>query len=108
MASTGWWPTPSACAREIGVRLALGVRTIEVDLMLVRQGMLLASIGIAAGMILTLLFTGSGALLFGLGPNDPLTLGLVALVLAGATLLATWVPARRAGQVDPALALGAE
>ena len=40
------------------------------------------------------------ALLFGLGPNDPLTLGLVALVLAGATLLATWVPARRAGLMD--------
>src|SRR5439155_1025917 len=101
--------TVSLRSREIGVRLALGARPIEVDLMLVRQGMLLAGLGIAAGMVLTLLLTGSlRALLFGVGPNDPLTLGLVAAVLGGATLLATWVPARRAGRVDPALVLAAE
>ncbi|MEO8452191.1 MAG: FtsX-like permease family protein, partial [Gemmatimonadota bacterium] len=101
--------TVSLRLREIGLRLALGARPAEVGLMLVRQGMILVGIGIATGMVLTFVITGSlRALLFGVSPNDPVTLGLVALVLISATLFATWIPARRAGHVDPALTLVGE
>ena len=95
--------------REIGVRLALGARTPDILAMVLGQGMRLAllgvAIGIGAALALTRLLTG---LLFGVAPADPLTFIAVPLALALVALLACWLPARRAMQVDPMTALREE
>jgi ABC-type antimicrobial peptide transport system permease subunit len=101
--------TVSLRAREIGLRLALGASPGMVGAMMVRQGMRLVAVGIGVGLGLTILITGFlRTLLFGVSRNDPVTLIAVALVLGGATLVATWIPARRAGRLDPALTLVGE
>ena len=93
-------------SQEIGIRMALGAQHGDVLRLVVRQGMLLAGAGIAAGLLgalgLSRLLT---ALLFSVKPNDPLTFALVAVVLAAIAFLACWIPARRATRVDPILAL---
>ncbi|HEX8209906.1 MAG TPA: ABC transporter permease [Longimicrobium sp.] len=95
--------------REIGVRIALGARPGDVSAMVVAGGARLAAIGVAVGVAIAL-----GAsqllstLLFGVGAADPLTYGGVAALLLGMTLLATWIPARRASRVDPMVALRSE
>jgi len=95
--------------REIGLRLALGARPGLVRMMIVNQGVRLVAAGIAAGLGLTFLITRSlQALLYGVSHNDPATLLLVTLMLGGAALLAAWVPATRAGRVDPAVTLGGD
>ena len=70
--------------------------------MFVKRGMLLAGIGVALGLAaafpLTQLMT---AVLYGVGPHDPLTLAGVAAILVGAAALASWIPARRASRIDP-------
>jgi putative ABC transport system permease protein len=92
--------------QEIGIRLALGAQATDVLKLLVGQGMILAAVGIAIGVVLagalTRLMTN---LLFGLSPNDPLTFAVIALLLAGVALLACYIPARRATKVDPLVAL---
>ncbi len=92
--------------QEIGIRLALGAQTRDVLKLVVKQGMTLTLIGVALGLgsalALTRLMEG---LLFGVSPTDPLTFGVIALLLAGVALLACWIPARRATQVDPLIAL---
>jgi len=92
--------------REIGIRVALGADRGRVLGMLVRQGLLLASIGAGIGLIgamgLTRLLSG---LLYRVRPMDPLTFGLVPLVLVGVAALASYIPARRATKVDPIVAL---
>jgi putative ABC transport system permease protein len=94
---------------EIGIRMALGARPVEVLDLVVRRSMgwTLAGVGagIAASFGLTRLLTG---LLFGVRPMDPLVLGAAALVVAGVALLASYVPARRATRVDPIAALRCE
>jgi ABC-type antimicrobial peptide transport system permease subunit len=95
--------------REIGIRLALGARQHEVQRMILRAGGGLALVGIAIGLAGA--FAGSrviAAYLFGVQPIDPLTLGSATLVLLPVALLATWIPARRATRVDPAITLRAE
>ncbi|HEX6536984.1 MAG TPA: ABC transporter permease [Gemmatimonadaceae bacterium] len=96
-------------AREIGIRIALGASREHVVRMVVRQGAALAvtgiAIGIAGALLLTRLMT---SLLFGVTPSDPATFGAVVVVLGAVALLASWVPARRAARVDPALAMRAE
>jgi predicted permease len=92
--------------REIGIRVALGARTGQVMRSVLRSGMAL----VGAGMLLGLLGALAGArslssLLFGVDPADPLVYGLVALLLLGTALAATWVPARRAARVDPMTSL---
>lgn len=95
--------------REIGLRLALGARPGLVRGMIVTQGVRLVAAGIAVGLILTVMLTRSlQALLYGVGHNDPATLLLVTAMLGGAALLAAWIPATRAGRVDPAVTLGGE
>ncbi|HEX5081123.1 MAG TPA: ABC transporter permease [Blastocatellia bacterium] len=91
---------------EMGIRMALGARARDVLKMIVRQGMMLALIGVAAGLLLALALTRwMQNLLFGVNPGDPLTLVCVAVLLALVALLACWIPARRATKVDPLVAL---
>ncbi|HEX2491836.1 MAG TPA: FtsX-like permease family protein, partial [Blastocatellia bacterium] len=92
--------------REIGLRIALGARPRDVIGMVVGRGMLLTSIGAAAGLGLSLALTRfMSGMLFGVGAKDPLTFACVSLLLAGVALMACYVPARRATKVDPMIAL---
>ena len=95
--------------REIGVRVALGAQEGQVVGLILGQGLLLALFGILVG--LPLAFGASRVVagtLYNVSPNDPLSFGLVALVLAGIAGLASYVPARRAIEVDPLEALRGE
>jgi predicted permease len=95
--------------REIGVRIALGAESARVARMVLKQGLLLAVVGVTLGLVaaygLTRLMTG---LLFGVSAVDPLTYAVVAVCLSGVALLASYVPARRASRVDPMEALRIE
>jgi predicted permease len=91
---------------EIGVRMALGARRGEVVRMVVRQGMSTTAAGIAVGIIAALALTRvMGSLLYDVAPTDGPTFGVVCAVLALAALLACCLPALRASQVDPVVAL---
>jgi putative ABC transport system permease protein len=101
--------TVSQRTQEMGIRMALGARGRDVLSMVVRQGALLAAIGVVIGIGVGLGVTRSlSYFLFGVSPFDPLTFGAVAVVLLGAGLVATYFPARRATKVDPMIALRAE
>ena len=92
--------------REVGVRLALGAQPSQVVHMVVRQGMVVAAIGLGVGLIGAIVagrfMTG---LLYGVGPFDVATLAGVTAVIGLATLVANWLPALRAAHVDPLTAL---
>jgi predicted permease len=92
--------------REIGVRIALGAQWRDVLKLILKSGMFLVTtgliIGLAGALTLTRLMT---SLLFEVSPADPLTFGAVALCVILATLLACYIPARRAIKVDPLVAL---
>jgi len=95
--------------REIGIRLALGAREQVVQRMFVRHGLLLAGIGLVVGLAAAVALTRlMSTLLFEVSPVDPVTYGLVSLVLIVAAVLASYIPARRATMVDPVEALRAE
>jgi len=75
----------------------------------VGQGMKLALAGVAIGLLASLILMRlMKTLLFGINPTDPLTFGVLALLLIFVAFLACWVPARRATKVDPMIALRAE
>ncbi len=92
--------------REIGVRMALGAQVGDVRTMFLRHGLWLTAIGTAIGLGIALVLTRvMSAFLFGVGPMDPITYLVVSAVLAGMTLVATYLPAQRATRVDPVVAL---
>jgi predicted permease len=95
--------------REIGVRMALGAQIGDVRKMFLWHGLRLTTLGIAIGIGIALMLTRvMSAFLFGVGPMDPITYAAVSAVLAGMTLVATYLPAHRASRVDPVVALRAE
>jgi putative ABC transport system permease protein len=95
--------------RELGIRMALGADTGTVLGMVTGAGMRLSLAGLAVGLVSTLALSRVlRSFLYGVEPYDPLTLGSVALVLLGVSLLACLAPARRATRVGPATVLQAE
>jgi predicted permease len=91
---------------EVGIRLALGAQRTDVRRLFLRHGLALALIGIALGVGAAKLLTPvMSTLLYGVGPTDPLTYGGVATVLGAVTLIAIYLPARRASRGDPIVAL---
>jgi len=95
--------------REIGIRMALGAQERDVVGLVVRQAMILAASGLAAGTAAALLLSQTMTkMLFSIGPTDPATFAAVAAILAAVAVLASYVPARRATRVDPIIALRAE
>lgn len=92
--------------QAIGVRLALGAQARDILALILKQGMQLALPGIAIGLGVSYgLMRLMRGLLFEVAPADPLTFGLLALLLTLVALLACYLPARRATQVDPLVAL---
>jgi putative ABC transport system permease protein len=95
--------------REIGIRMALGADRSMVLRLVIRQGLVLTAIGVALGLAAG----AAGAqvlqsLLFGISALDPLAFGGAALLFGIVSLAASYLPARRATQVDPMVALRAE
>jgi ABC-type antimicrobial peptide transport system permease subunit len=95
--------------REIGIRMALGARRAQVLALVLRHGLILTAIGIAAGL------AGAAAgtrlledMLFGVTRLDPLTFGAVSLLFGLAAMIASYLPARRATSIDPMVALRSE
>jgi predicted permease len=95
--------------REIGVRMALGAQVIDVLKLVVGQGMKLALVGVALGLVASVALTKTmKTLLFGVSATDPVTFAAIALLLTLVALLACFVPARRAARVNPTIALRSE
>ncbi len=96
----------AARTREIGIRMALGARPDEVHRMVIRQGIRLALIGIAAGLAGALVASRIlASLLFGVSGADSLIYAGVSILLILVALAACYIPARRAAAVDPMIAL---
>jgi predicted permease len=95
--------------REIGIRLALGATPAHILRLVVRQGMVLAAVGVGIGLIGAFALTRlMGSLLFGVQSTDPLTFVVIAMLLAVIALLASYIPARRAARIDPMVSLRCE
>jgi len=95
--------------REIGIRVALGAGRGRIRTMVLNQGMRATFVGLGIGVACAVAVTRvMGALLYGMSPTDPVTFGLVTLVLAVTALAACLVPALRATKVDPIVALRCE
>jgi len=93
----------------LGVRLALGAERRDVLRLVLGQGMRLVGIGVAIGLAASLLFSQVlKKMLFNVSATDPLTYAAIVLLLVGVTVLATWLPARRAARTDPLVAIRAE
>lgn len=97
---------------EIGIRMALGAERSDVLKMVMRQGMILALLGILLGLIGSYVLTkyleswmNLSKMMFGVKLNDPLTYGVIALGLTLIALVACFIPAWRATKVDPMIAL---
>jgi ABC-type antimicrobial peptide transport system permease subunit len=95
--------------REVGIRLAIGASAPGVQWLLVRQALMPVMVGILAGITATY-WAGTfiQAFLHQVDARDPATLGIVTLLLVIATAIAAWLPAYRAGRLDPAVILRAQ
>lgn len=94
---------------EIGIRLALGAQLSDVLGLVLKHGLKLTAIGAALGLFGAYLATRAiTSVLYGVSATDPLTFGVVSLLLIGVALLACYVPSRRATKVDPLIALRSE
>ena len=95
--------------REMGIRIALGAQAVQVRWLVVRQGLRLTIAGLVVGGGVALIATRAMTkLLFNVAPNDPATLIGVALLLAGTSIAAAWIPALKASRADPSVALRAD
>ena len=95
--------------REIGIRIALGAARSTIVTAVLRESGGLVAAGLALGVVASLVLTRTAAaLLFGLEPHDPSTLATAVAGLAAVALAASYLPARRAARVDPAVTLRAE
>jgi predicted permease len=95
--------------QEIGVRIALGAPARTVERAVVRQGIKLTGIGMVLGLVGAWALSRTlASLLYGVSTTDPLTFAATAALLCAISVLATWIPARRAARVDPVVALRAE
>ncbi len=95
--------------KEFGVRIALGATSQSVVRLVLGWSVRLAVLGLAVGGALTLALAGSlRALLYDVSPRDPFTLGAVVVLVTAAALLGSYLPARRAAQVDPVTSMRAE
>ena len=91
---------------EIGIRVALGARRIDVLALVLRQGVKLVGVGAAIGLLASFGATRAlETLLFNITATDPVTFSVMLLILAAAALLAVYLPARRAARIDPIVAL---
>jgi ABC-type antimicrobial peptide transport system permease subunit len=94
---------------EIGVRIALGANPKQIATMVIGEGARLTAAGTAIGLIGALMLARLlSGLLFGVAPTDPVSFALASVCVLIVTLVATYVPAHRATQVDPIVALRAE
>ncbi len=101
--------TVSQRTREIGIRMAVGARPLDVLLMIEKQGLALVATGIVLGTIVSLALAQSlSALLFATSATDPAVFAGVAVVFLLTGLLSGWLPARRAAAIDPAITLRAD
>lgn len=95
--------------REIGIRMALGARQTQLTGLFIRQGVVLAALGVAAGLALAVVLTRfMSSLLFGVRPLDPMSYGAASFLLLAVAVLACYIPARRTAGVNPVEALRAE
>ena len=95
--------------QEIGIRMALGAQTSDVLKLIIKRGMTLTLAGVAIGLIASLALTRlMETLLFDVSATDPLTFSLIALLLTAVAMLACYIPARRATNLDPMIALKCE
>jgi putative ABC transport system permease protein len=101
--------TVTQSTHDIGVRMALGADQSAILRSVLKVAMTMAGVGIALGAATALAVTRLlKELLFGVSTTDPVTFGAVALLLAGVTLVASYIPALRATKVDPIVALRCE
>ena len=95
--------------REIGIRMAIGAQHVQVMKLMLRRGLALTVVGVSVGLIAAAAVSRYlQAMLFGLVPLDPTTFVTVALLFGFVAVLATYLPARRAANVDPVIALRCE
>ena len=95
--------------RELGIRIAVGAESRDVQWLVVRHGLALAGAGLAIGGGIALVATRAvRGVLYGVPAADPVTFTAAVALLGFTVLAASWIPARRASHADPAIALRAE
>jgi hypothetical protein len=101
--------TVSQRTREIGIRIALGASSVNVSRLVLGDGVRVATLGLAIGMVVAMGSTRAlSSLLYDVRPADPPTFAAIAVLVAGVALAASYLPARRAARVDPVDALRAD